>query len=151
MRDLIELQTGQVAFISGLMSGFALSVAAHVLRYGMRNRMAQLVFLLLLLCSLLFLVALYVDVRLSIELAGIERLEADVERQVNKIRVVGTSSATVALFLFVVSIGLLGWLAGPLVGFMSTVLGGFTLYLLWLSWTEINSMAALLASAGGSG
>jgi len=52
MREFIELQTGQVAFISGLMSGFSLSVAAHVLRYGIRSRVAQAVFLMLLLGSL---------------------------------------------------------------------------------------------------
>ncbi|ASJ71399.1 hypothetical protein [Granulosicoccus antarcticus] len=46
MNELLELQTGQVAFITGLMSGFSLSIAAHVLRYGIRSRMAQLVFLL---------------------------------------------------------------------------------------------------------
>ena len=37
MRELLELQSGQVAFISGLMSGFAISIAAQILRYGINS------------------------------------------------------------------------------------------------------------------
>jgi len=146
MRELIELQTGQVAFISGLMSGFSLSVAAHVLRYGIRSRVAQAVFLMLLLSSLLFLLALYVDVRLGIELAGIEAVEEGVARRIADVRVIGTTGATIALFLFVVAVGLLGWLATPLTGALSTLLAGAVMYALVLVWMRIGDITRLLGS-----
>ena len=145
MRELIELQTGQVAFISGLMSGFSLSVAAHVLRYGIRSRVAQAVFLMLLLASLLFLLALYVDVRLGIELAGFDEVPDEVAARVVEVRVVGTTGATVALFMFVVAVGLLGWLATPVTGLVSTALAGGVLYGLWFAWSRIGDIAATLA------
>jgi len=147
MRELIELQTGQVAFISGLMSGFSLSVAAHVLRYGIRSRVAQAVFLMLLLSSLLFLLALYVDVRLGIELAGIESVEAETARRIVEVRAIGTTGATVALFLFVVAIGLLGWLATPLTGTIGSLLAGGVLYALWLVRSRVGDIMILLGTA----
>jgi hypothetical protein len=146
MRELLELQTGQVAFISGLLSGFSLSIAAHVLRYGMRSRTAQLVFGLFLLSSLLFLVALYVDVRLSIELAGVDTLPQSLLDKVSLVRNVGTGCATVALFMFIVATGLLGWLATPVVGLFSTLIAGATLYILWFAWEHINAISAALGN-----
>lgn len=147
MRELIELQTGQVAFISGLMSGFSLSVAAHVLRYGIRSRVAQAVFLMLLLSSLLFLLALYVDVRLGIELAGVETIGEEAARRIAEVRVIGTTGATVALFLFVVAIGLLGWLATPATGLIGSLLAGGVLFALWFVWTSIGDVTTLLGTA----
>jgi len=141
MRELVELQTGQVAFISGLMSGFSLSVAAHVLRYGIRSRIAQLVFVLLLLSSLCFLLALYVDTRLAIELAGVERLDDALAERVGRIRSMGTTGATVAFFVFVCAIGLLGWLARPLTGVISSLLAVLLLGLLYTAWSEIGGIA----------
>ena len=147
MRELIELQTGQVAFISGLMSGFSLSVAAHVLRYGIRSRVAQAVFVLLLLASLLFLLALYVEVRLNIELAGIERLDVELGRRVAELRVIGTTGATLALFLFVLAIGLLGWLATPLTGVLGSLCAGGVLWALWLVMRRVGEIMTLLGTA----
>ena len=144
MNELLELQTGQVAFISGLMSGFSLTVGVHILRYGIRSRTAQFVFVSLLLSSLLFLVALYVDVRLTIEFAGIDSLSAELSQRVKSVRIIGTASATFALFLFVISIGLLGWLATPLTGVLTSLLAAGVLYMLWRIWTDINIIAALL-------
>jgi len=144
MRELIELQTGQVAFISGLMSGFSLSVAAHVLRYGIRSRVAQAVFLMLLLASLLFLVALYVDTRLYIELAGLDVLSNELAERVAVVRLVGTTSASFALFLFVVAVGLLGWLATPLTGVMSSLMAGGILYALWFVLTRVAAIGELI-------
>ena len=113
------------------MSGFSLSIAAHVLRYGIRSRTAQLVFLLFLLSSLLFLLALYVDVRLSIELAGVDSLPEKLLNSVTKARNVGTTSATFALIIFIIATGLLGWLATPLTGFISTLLAAGVFYRIW--------------------
>ncbi len=147
MRDLIELQSGQVAFISGLMSGFALSVAAHVLRYGLRSLAAQLAFVGLLSASLLFLIALYVDVRLAIEMAGRTSVTPVVAEQLMQIRGMGTASATIALVLFVWSIGLLGWLATTGTGIMSMLLAAATLAALWYVTGRINHIKALLSAA----
>lgn len=144
MRELLELQTGQVAFISGLMSGFSLSIAATVLRIDHRNRMAQIVFVLFLLSSLLFLVALYVDVRLSIELAGRDELPDTVLKKIYEVRTLGTSCATVALIIFVTATGMLGWVAAAVTGVMTTVIGAGILYCLWFVWTNINNISAIL-------
>lgn len=146
MRDLLELQTGQVAFISGLMSGFSLSIAVHVLRYGIRNRVAQVVFLMFLLSSLLFLLALYIDVRLSIALAGFDSVTAQALQQIGVLRTVGTTSATAALGVFVVAIGLLGWLATPSTGVISTVLTVSTLVVLWVAWHMVEDISVLLGN-----
>jgi len=150
MRELLELQTGQVSFISGLMSGFALSVAAHVLRYGTRSKIAQTVFILLLTSSLLFLLALYVDVRLSIELAGYEVIADEIAARVGNVRVIGTTSATVALFIFVFAIGLLGWLSTPLIGGISTLIAGGVLYALWMVRIDVTEIMVLRALKPGS-
>ena len=144
MRELLELQTGQVAFISGLMSGFSLSIAAHVLRYGIRSRMAQMVFLLFLLSSLLFLVALYTDVRLSIELAGVDAMPESLLRKITAVRDIGTGCATVALFMFILATGLLGWLATGYVGVCSSVMAAVALSTLWFIWQDINVISVTL-------
>lgn len=47
MSELIELQTGQVAFLSGLLAGFAMTAALHILRHGMRDKASPVVFLYL--------------------------------------------------------------------------------------------------------
>jgi len=126
------------------MSGFSLSVAAHVLRYGIRSRVAQAVFLMLLLASLLFLVALYVDTRLYIELAGLDVLSNELAERVAVVRLVGTTSASFALFLFVVAVGLLGWLATPLTGVMSSLMAGGILYALWFVLTRVAAIGELI-------
>ena len=145
MRELLELQTGQVAFISGLMSGFSLSIAAHVLRYGIRSRMAQVVFLLFLLSSLLFLVALYTDVRLSIELAGLDTMPQSLLDKVSSVRGVGTACATFALVMFVLATGLLGWLASSTVGVLSSLIAAATLSALWFVWQNINVISSAVS------
>jgi len=126
------------------MSGFSLSVAAHVLRYGIRSWAAKIVFLLFLVSSLLFLIALYVDVRLSIELAGVDSLPDETLKKISSIRNIGTGCATVALFMFVAATAFLGWVATPFTGFLSTVVGGFALYTLWYIWDNINSVSIML-------
>lgn len=146
MRVLVELQTGQVSLISGLMAGFSLSVATNVLRYGIRSRMAQIVFAMLLLSSLSFLLALYVDARLLIELAGRESLSPEVIDQVVDIRRIGTSGATFAFTMFIVCIGLLGWLATPILGVISTSVAGSVLVLLCMVWFDIGQLVSQLSA-----
>ncbi|MFK7995611.1 MAG: hypothetical protein AB8B87_15855 [Granulosicoccus sp.] len=144
MRELIELQTGQVAFISGLMSGFSISIAVQLLRYGIRNRQSQVVFLMFLMCSLLFLLALFVDVRLSIELAGYDTVSAQVLQQVSIVRNLGTGCATVALILFILAIGALGWLVSRVTGAITTVISIAVFSLFFMVWTKINTISVLL-------
>lgn len=138
MTDLLELQTGQVAFLSGLLAGFALSIAVHVLRHGLRDRVAQMVFFLLIAVALLFLVSLYVDVRLSIELAGVENMDDGLAEKVSAVRVIGTTSATFAFALFVFSIGLLGWVATPMLGVMTSIVALVTLGVLGYVWYSVQ-------------
>ena len=111
------------------------------------GRLAQAVFLLLLLTSLSFLLALYVDTRLGIELAGRDSLDPDVARAVSEVRTMGTNGATLAFFLFVVSVGLLGWLATPLTGLASTALAGGALWLVYVAWRDIGLIAERLAGS----
>ena len=144
MRELLELQSGQVAFLSGLMSGFSLSVAVHVLRFGRHYPMAKVLFLLFLVSSLLFLVALYVDVRLSIELFGIDSLPPALVSDVAVLRNIGTSCATVALVMFVVAASLLGWLENTVTGILSMIIGLFVMTTLWFVWTNINTLSVMV-------
>ena len=122
MRELLELQTGQVAFISGLMSGFSLSIASQLLRYGLSRRSTQVVFLLFLLSSLLFLLALYVDVRLSIELAGLTVVPDNAMSQIAMVRHIGTNCATAALIIFILATGSLGWVSSRGAGVTTTII-----------------------------
>lgn len=144
MRELIELQTGQVAFLSGLLAGFAMTAALHILRHGMRNRASHIVFYISVLSSLLFLIALYVDVRLTLELAGKTDIADDLFERIKVIRFVGTTSATIAMFLFVISVGMLGWLSSRTAGIVTTamtVVVGGSLVILWL---QINAVSTAL-------
>lgn len=142
MRELIELQTGQVSFLSGLLAGFAMTAALHILRHGMRDKITQIVFYISVLSSLLFLVALYVDVRLTLELAGKSELSAAVIERITLIRFVGTTSATIALCLFILSLGMLGWLSSRLAGLvtstMTLVIAGVLIFL-WVQLSAVNS------------
>ncbi|MBX2878556.1 MAG: hypothetical protein KTR32_01430 [Granulosicoccus sp.] len=147
MRELLELQTGQVAFISGLMSGFSLAIAAHILRYGIRSWIAQVVFLMFLVSSLMFLLALYVDVSLSIVLAGVDQIaDSAVYEKIESVRNLGTSSATAALVIFIVAIGLLGWLAKKSTGVLSSLMAVLVLCAFWYVWHTINLIGLLVAS-----
>lgn len=141
MRDLIELQTGQVAFLSGLLAGFAMTAALHILRHGMRSGVAQLAFAISVLSSLLFVVALYVDVRLAIELAGKTDITDATFEHVSHIRFIGTTSATLALCLFVLSLGLLGWLSSRFAGLVTSgltlVVAGVLIYV----WFALDALA----------
>ena len=108
MNQLLELQTGQVSFLSGLLAGFSLTVAANIVQLDMRRMMPRICLLLLMVSGLLFLIALYVDVRLTIELAGIEELSEQATDRVAQVRLIGTSCATLAYLVFVIAIGSLG-------------------------------------------
>ncbi len=131
MNEILELQTGQVSFISGLMSGFALSIAVQVFRSNVKGPLATTVYILLTLTSLLFLVGLYIEVALSLRTAGIENFSADLLKQIADIRVIGTSAATTALFLFVGSIGMLGCLQSRIAGIVTILLAIITFIALW--------------------
>jgi len=112
MQEILELQTGQVAFLSGLLSGFSLSIAVHILRHGIEAPAAKWVFSCLLITTVLFLVSLYVDV--------------------------GTNAATAAFVLFLISIGLLGWIASPVLGLVSTIVAAIAFVVLGYVWFAVQ-------------
>jgi len=95
------------------------------------------------LSGLLFLTALYVDVRLTIELAGIEKLSEQAAEKVARVRLIGTSCATLAYLVFITAIGSLGWLAGKGVGLCSSILAAITLCVLGYTWSQIGLIQAL--------
>lgn len=134
MQELLELQTGQVSFLSGLLAGFSLTVAANILQVVSTGRVRTVSLVFLLLSSLLFLVALYVDVRLTIELASVKTISPEMAEIVQRVRLIGTTSATIALVVFIIAIGLLGWLASPIAGVLSGLLAGSTLIVLSYVW-----------------
>jgi len=144
VRELIELQTGQVAFLSGLLAGFAMTAALHILRHGMRDGISHFVFYLSVLSSLLFLVALYVDVRLTIELAGQSQVSAELVKRISVIRFIGTTSATVALCLFIISLGLLGWLSSRKAGIVTLMLTVVVAGMLIFVWLQLQSVVSAL-------
>ena len=116
MNELLELQTGQVSFISGLMAGFSLSIAAHIMRSRIKGHVATVAFLLFTVTSLLFLIALYIDVALSLRIAGVTDFPQALIDRIIHVRTIGTSAATLAFFIFITSIGVMGWLQSKLSG-----------------------------------
>jgi len=144
IRQLLELQTGQVAFLSGLLAGFAMTAALNIMRTGRNTPISNFVFITAATSSLLFLIALYVDVRLTIELAGSGHLSNEVTQYVSSIRVIGTSSATVALSVFVMSMGGLGWMISNVIGVISSLLALLTLSTLCYLWVKMNAIAPML-------
>ena len=121
MNEILELQTGQVSFITGLMAGFSLSVAVQVFRSRAKGPMATTCFVMFTVSSLLFLIALYIDVALSLRIAGLAQIAPDLLDKIRGIRSIGTSAATTALFLFIVSIGMIGWLHSKPAGIITSI------------------------------
>jgi hypothetical protein len=140
MNEILELQTGQVSFISGLMAGFSLSVAVQIFRSRTAGPLATTCFVLFTVTSLLFLLALYIDVALSLRTAGIEQFPPDVLKKITDIRTIGTSAATIALFLFVTSIGLIGWLQSRIAGIITAVVALLTVIVIWVARSMIFSL-----------
>ena len=141
MQDLLELQTGQVAFLSGLLAGFSLTVAANILQVESSRAVRTVCLVLLLLATLLFLIALYVDVRLTIELASLDDVSDEASKIIHKTRAIGTTSATLAVCFFVAAIGMLGWLAGTMAGILSTLLAIITFLVLGYVWWQVSFLA----------
>jgi cytochrome b561 len=133
MNEILELQSGQVSFISGLMAGFSLSVAVQVFRSKSTGALANVCFILFTVTSLLFLIGLYIDVALNLRLAGIEQFTPELLEQISKIRTLGTSAATIALFVFIVSIGLIGWLQSKLAGIVTMIFASITFVVIWMA------------------
>jgi hypothetical protein len=133
MNEILELQSGQVSFISGLMAGFSLSVAVQVFRSKSTGALANVCFILFTVTSLLFLIGLYIDVALNLRLAGIEQFTPELLAQISKIRTLGTSASTIALFVFIVSIGLIGWLQSKLAGIVTMIVASMTFIVIWIA------------------
>ena len=143
MTELLELKTGQVSFLSGLLAGFSLTMAANIVQGDMTRVLPRICLLFLVGSGLLFLIALYVDVRLTIELAGIDQLSAAATEKMAAVRLIGTNSATLAYSVFVVAVGTLGWLAGKTVGICSSILAISALGVLGYVWIQIGAIQLL--------
>ncbi|WP_133245502.1 phosphoadenosine phosphosulfate reductase [Pelagibaculum spongiae] len=141
MNEVLELQTGQVAFISSLMAGFAVSIAVQIIRGYTSGRVADICILNFILTALLFLVALYIDVTLILRLVGVTEFSDALLTSISHIRSIGTSAATLAVFLFIASIGLMGWLQDRLVGILSTSFALIAFVLMWYSRSLITGLA----------
>lgn len=146
MNEILELQTNQVSFISGLMAGFSLSIAAQILRSHRKSTYSSITFLMFTLTSLLFVVALYIDVRLSIEVAAITHFSTPILEKISQVRAIGTASASAALFLFIIAIGMLTWLQGKVAGICGTLLAFVTIVLVIVAKYKIDAIALLLHS-----
>ena len=130
-----------MASISGLMAGFSLSIAAQVIRSKVKGPIAYTSFILFTLSSLLFLAALYIDVALSLRIAGLDQFPQDLLDRISSIRTIGTSAATSALFIFIGTIGVLGWLRSRLSGIVASVVALATFISIWLARSMIFEMA----------
>ena len=143
MNEILELQTGQVSFISGLMAGFSLSVAVQIFRSRTTGPLATACFVLFTVSSLLFLVGLYIDVALSLRTAGLDQFPPELLNQITGIRRIGTSAATIALFLFVISIGMIGWLQSRQAGIITAVVALLTFIVIWVARSMIFSLGVV--------
>jgi hypothetical protein len=133
MNEILELQSGQVAFISSLIAGFSLTIAVQIIRMRMPSKLSTACFLLFTASALLFLVALYIDVALSLKTSGL--ISADLNsaainsipeatlEKITTLRNIGTSAATAAFFLFVISISLVSWIESKISGVIISILG----------------------------
>lgn len=143
MNEILELQTGQVPFISGLMAGFSLSIAVQIFRHKDQNRIAIFSFISFTLTSLLFLIALYIDVALRIQIAGIEEISQAMIDRIGFIRSIGTSAATSAFFLFIISIGTIGCLQSKLSGWVTAIVAFITFVTIWISRSMIIDLGLI--------
>lgn len=130
MNEILELQTGQVAFISSLIAGFSLTIAVQIIRMRMPSKLSTACFLLFTASALLFLVALYIDVALSLKTAGLNEISQAALDKIANVRNIGTSAATAAFFLFVISIALVSWLESRVSGVIVSIIGLVVLGLL---------------------
>jgi hypothetical protein len=143
MNEILELQTGQVSFISGLMAGFSLSVAVQVMRSKDKSKLATGIFILFTVTSLLFLVALYIDVALSLRIAGVNDISQALLERIAYVRAIGTSAATAALFLFIASIGIIGWLQSRLSGIVTCIVALITIAVVWVTRSMIFDLGVV--------
>ena len=144
MNEILELQTNQVSFISGLMAGFSLSIAAQILRSNNKGIFCSITFLMFTLSSLLFVVALYIEVRLSIEVAAISHFSTQTLEQISSVRRIGTTSASAALFLFIASIGMLTWLKDKTAGVIGSLLTLTCLIVIIFAKYKMDAISLLL-------
>jgi len=126
MNEVLELQSGQVAFISSLMAGFSFSIAIQIIRVGRQHKLSPLCFIFFCLAGFAFLMALYTDVALSLRIVAIQDFSAPLLSKISHIRDIGTAAATSAFFLFTLSVGLVGWLMSRLTGIISSLLAFLT-------------------------
>ena len=61
-------------------------------------------------------------------------------QMVSSVRVVGTTSATIAFALFIFSIGLFGWIATPLLGVLSSASAALALGVLGYVWFAVQTL-----------
>jgi hypothetical protein len=73
------------------------------------------------------LIALYIDVALSLRIAGVNEFSTELLERISYVRTIGTSAATSALFLFIVSIGMIGWMQSRLSGIVTSVVAMITI------------------------
>jgi len=83
-------------------------------------------------------VSLYVDVRLTIEIAGMANMTPAQAESIVQIRTIGTNAATAAFALFLLSIGLLGWIASPTLGLVSTIVALIAFIVLGYVWYAVQ-------------
>ena len=133
MNEILELQSGQVSFISGLMAGFSLSVAVQVIRSKDKSYLAIASFILFTITSLLFLIALYIDVASSLRIAGLSEVPPALLERITYVRMIGTSAATTALFLFIISIGIIGWMQSKLSGIVTCIVALIAVAVVWVA------------------
>ena len=140
INEILELRSGQVAYISSLMAGFSLSIAVQIIRGNDQRLIATINYILFIVTTLLFLIALYVDVSISLRLVGVEHFSDAALVQIGKIRNFSTSAATSGFLLFVLSIGLLGWLKSKHTGMIGSGLVALTLITLLITKIMISDL-----------
>ena len=130
MNEILELQSGQVAFISSLMAGFSFSIAIQIIKARLESHLASVCFISYILSGVAVLIALYIDVAVSLQVVAVKEFSDVLLNDISHIRNIGTSAATSAFFLFTLSIGIVGWLLSKIAGIASSLLALLTFILL---------------------
>lgn len=129
--DNILQETSMISTLAGILAGFAFSAVVQLLATNAKGRLTSAVIILFTLATLVFLYALFVFVLIG-------SATAELNRQLTEIESIGTwafLAAYLGLFLFLVGVGLSGWIRSTATGIATTLFAGLTFCL--ASWAFI--------------
>ncbi len=134
--DNILQETNLIATLAGILGGFAFSAVVQLLASGQSGKMTTAAIVIFTLATLLFLYTLFVFVLIG-------STTAELNRQVVQLDPIGTFAfllAFLGLILFLIGVGLTGWIRSRAAGIATSIMVGITLCLTAWAFIAINSV-----------